>query len=74
MLVVLSYKDFIEEADQPLNESVLYWKLSADLTSQHLTEVKQFADCMLERGLINKKSKEFPSSPSLRSSRILTSR
>ena len=58
-VVMLSKEDYIKEADWQLNESVFYRKLSADPTSQHSMEVKQFVDSVLQRRVIDKKARNF---------------
>ena len=59
MVVVLSKEDYIKEADHQLNNNVYYQQLTADPTSQHISEVKHFVRSMFERRLINKKDQRF---------------
>ena len=58
-MVALSKHDYINEANQQLNESIYYRKLPADPTSQYTTEVKQSVDSIYRRGVIDKKVKNF---------------
>ena len=58
-MVVLSKNDYISEADRQLNNVSYYQKLTADPTFQYASEVKEFVDSMFNRGLIDKKIRDF---------------
>ena len=58
-VVVLSKKDYINEAERQLNSHAHYTKLGADLTPQFVVEIKSFIHSMFANGQIDKHTRDF---------------
>ena len=58
-VVVLSKKDYINEAERQLNNHAHYTKLHIDPTPRFILEIKSFINSMFAKGQIDKHTRDF---------------